>query len=82
MNRSIDINYQNHLHLLTIKQNVKMMKVKWRKLFVETSAWVTAEVVLNVVGLDNLADYSEFVFQSKAMLDATEAFSNLITLVS
>jgi hypothetical protein len=59
-----------------------MMKVKWRKLFVETSAWVTAEVMLNVVGLDNLADYSEFVFQSKAMLDATEAFSNLITLVS
>ncbi len=59
-----------------------MMKVKWRKLFVETSAWATAEVMLNLVGLDNLADYSEFVFQNKAMLDATEAFSNLITLVS
>lgn len=59
-----------------------MKKVRWRKLFVETSAWVTAEVMLNVVGLDNLADYSEFVFQSKAMLGVTEAFSNLITLVS
>ncbi len=59
-----------------------MKRVRWRKLFVETSAWVTAEVMLNVVGLDNLADYSEFVFQNKAMLDATEAFSNLITLVS
>lgn len=58
-----------------------MMKVKWRKLFVETSAWVTAEVMLNLVGLDNLADYSEFVFQSKAIA-ATEALSNLITLVS
>lgn len=60
----------------------KMKKVRWRKLFVETSAWVTAEVMLNVVGLDNLADYSEFVFQSKVIADATEAFSNLITLVS
>ncbi|BAY86862.1 hypothetical protein NIES267_63730 [Calothrix parasitica NIES-267] len=59
-----------------------MKKVRWRKLFMETSAWVTAEVMLNVVGLDNLADYSEFVFQSKAIADATEAFSNLITLVS
>ena len=59
-----------------------MMKVKWRKLFVETSAWATAEVMLNLVGLDNLADYSEFVFQAKAIADATEAFSNLITLVS
>ncbi|MEM9927146.1 MAG: hypothetical protein AAF915_25950 [Cyanobacteria bacterium P01_D01_bin.50] len=58
-----------------------MKKVKWRKLFVDTSAWVTAEVMLNVVGLDNLADYSEFVFQSKAIADATEAFSHLITLV-
>ncbi len=58
-----------------------MMKVKWRKLFVETSAWVTTEVMLNIVGLDNLADYSEYVFQSKALLDASEAFSNLITLV-
>ncbi len=43
---------------------------------------VTAEVMLNVVGLDNLADYSEFVFQTKVIADATEAFSNLITLVS
>jgi hypothetical protein len=58
------------------------MRVRWRKLFVETSAWVTAEVMLNVVGLDNLADYSEFVFQSKAIETATEAFSHLITLVS
>ncbi len=59
-----------------------MMKVKWRKLFVETSAWATTEVMLNLVGLDNLADYSEFVFQTKAIADATEAFSHLITLVS
>ena len=58
-----------------------MKKVRWRKLFVETSAWVTAEVMLNVVGLDNLADYSEFIVQSKALADATEALSNLITLV-
>ncbi len=57
------------------------MKVRWQKLFVQTSAWVTTEVLLNVVGLDNLADYSEFVFQSKALADATEAVSHLITLV-
>jgi predicted small integral membrane protein len=25
--------------------------------------WIVAEVVLNAVGLDNLADYSEFVFE-------------------
>jgi hypothetical protein len=25
--------------------------------------WIVAEIVLNAVGLDNLADYSEFVFE-------------------
>jgi len=72
----------NFLTRDVLHEEKKMKRVRWRKLFVETSAWVTAEVMLNVVGLDNLADYSEFVFQSKVIADATEAFSNLITLVS
>jgi hypothetical protein len=25
--------------------------------------WLVAEIILNAVGLDNLADYSEFVFE-------------------
>lgn len=58
------------------------MRVRWKKLFVKTSVWVTAEIVLTVVGLDNLADYSEFVMQSQQLTQVTEAFSNLITLIS
>ncbi|MDJ0620094.1 MAG: hypothetical protein QNJ63_25700 [Calothrix sp. MO_192.B10] len=57
------------------------MKVQWQKLFLKTSVWLTVEILLNVMGLDNLADYSEFVFNNQALSQVTEAFSNLITLV-
>ena len=33
----------------------------WHKLFAKLLFWLTAEIVLNAVGLDNLADYSEFL---------------------
>lgn len=38
------------------------MKRQWQTLAAKTVFWLTAEIVLNLVGLDNLADYSEFVF--------------------
>ncbi|MEM6869459.1 MAG: hypothetical protein AAF528_13885 [Cyanobacteria bacterium P01_C01_bin.121] len=37
--------------------------------------WLLAELVLNLVGLDNLADYSEFLLSGKQMagrIDLTE----------
>lgn len=37
------------------------MQVKWGKMVVKIAIWLTAEVLLNLVGLDNLADYSEFI---------------------
>ncbi|HEY9727646.1 MAG TPA: hypothetical protein V6D50_14440 [Chroococcales cyanobacterium] len=39
------------------------MKVQWKKVFVKTTIWLVTEIVLNLVGLDNLADYSEFIFE-------------------
>lgn len=38
------------------------MKSPRRQLFLKTTTWLIAEVILNLVGLDNLADYSEFLF--------------------
>lgn len=37
------------------------MQVKWRKLIANIVAWAIAEIVLNFMGLDTLADYSEFI---------------------
>jgi hypothetical protein len=39
------------------------MQVRWKTLIVQGIVWVAAEAVLTVAGLDNLADYSEFVFE-------------------
>lgn len=38
------------------------MNVKWKKLLARVAFWLLTEILLNLLGLDNLADYSEFVF--------------------
>jgi hypothetical protein len=39
------------------------MNPQQQKLIKQTLIWLVAEVVLNWVGLDTLADYGEFVFE-------------------
>lgn len=57
-------------------------KVRWRKLLVKGALWMSAEIVLGVVGLDNVADYSEFLSQSHTVVThITETVSNLITMI-
>ena len=41
------------------------MKLQWRKLLVKTTVWIAAEIILNLLGLDNLADYSEFIYEQE-----------------
>jgi hypothetical protein len=42
------------------------MNTQRKQLLIKTAVWFVAEVVLNLAGLDNLADYSEFVFEPHA----------------
>ncbi|HHP7244353.1 MAG TPA: hypothetical protein ACFE0H_06670 [Elainellaceae cyanobacterium] len=35
--------------------------IRWHTFFLKISVWLVAEVVLSVMGLDLLADYSEFL---------------------
>ena len=39
------------------------MKVRWKKLLVTTTFWLVAEIWFGFLGIDNLADFSEFVFE-------------------
>lgn len=41
----------------------KQMNDRWRSRIFQTTFWLVTEVLLNLTGLDNLADYSEFVFE-------------------
>lgn len=38
------------------------MKAQWKNILVKTTIWLVTEISLNFLGLDNLADYGEFVF--------------------
>ena len=44
------------------------MKVQWKKLLVQTTLWLVAEIWLNFLGIDNLADYSEFIFEKHVIV--------------
>ncbi len=37
------------------------MNCNWKCLFVKVSLWIASEIILNCVGLDMIADYSEFL---------------------
>jgi hypothetical protein len=39
------------------------MRVHWKNLFTRLSLWLAGEILLNLIGLDSLADYSEFLLE-------------------
>lgn len=38
------------------------MNVRWKKLLFKTTFWIATEICFNLIGIDDLVDYSEFVF--------------------
>ena len=55
--------------------------LNWKKLLLNLSIWLTAEIILTVLGLDNLADYGEFIIQSNAAISLNDAVAALTTVV-
>ncbi len=47
------------------------MKIRWKILILKTIIWLVAEIVLNFLGLDNLADDSEFIFEKNVIVFST-----------
>jgi hypothetical protein len=39
------------------------MQVKWKTLITQVLVWMVLEFILNLLGLDQLANYSEFLSQ-------------------
>lgn len=48
------------------------MQVQWSKLLLKAAVWFCAEIALTCLGLDDLADYSEFVFQDRHGFPSSE----------
>ncbi|GAB4527351.1 MAG: hypothetical protein Tsb0014_08030 [Pleurocapsa sp.] len=45
------------------------MKIKWHKLIANLLIWAISEITLNFIGLDTLADYSEFIFEKHPVIE-------------
>lgn len=39
------------------------MDIRWKLALGKFFVWLAAEVVLSLLGIDDLADYSEFIFE-------------------
>jgi len=39
-----------------------------KKVVIRLVFWVVAEISLNAIGIDDLADYSEFIFEKRSMV--------------
>ena len=44
------------------------MKVRWKKLLLIASCWLATEIYFNFLGIDELADYSEFILNQQISL--------------
>ena len=42
------------------------MDIHWPKLLTKVALWLCAEIALTCLGLDDLADYSEFIAQGNS----------------
>lgn len=44
-------------------RRLKRTNMQWKNFLVKTTLWFIAEIWLGYVGMDDLADYSEFIFE-------------------
>lgn len=56
-----------------ILRQTQTQTIAW-KLAASVLFWLLSEIILNYVGLDNLADYSEFLFDRHTMVQVDQAF--------
>lgn len=48
------------------------MSVKWKTLFFKGFFFLTAEIMLTYLGVDDLADYSEYLFDRKVFAQLSQ----------
>jgi hypothetical protein len=57
------------------------MNIRWQKLLVKMSFWLATEIILNLVGIDDLADYSEFIYENKYFGAKMGCVSSMVPMV-
>jgi hypothetical protein len=54
------------------------MNARWKAALMKIALWIISEIILNSTGLDGLADFSEYVFDSRfsSAVHAQEAIAS------
>ncbi|MGF1457442.1 MAG: hypothetical protein ACFBSG_00290 [Leptolyngbyaceae cyanobacterium] len=55
--------------------------VRWRRFLVKGTMWLSAEIVLGLIGLDTVADYSEFLTKTQMVERVSDAITTVTTLM-
>lgn len=55
------------------------MKTQWKNVWVKAIIWLACEIILNLLGLDNLADYSEFIFDRELKIATSQPRITFVT---
>ena len=55
------------------------MNVQWQKLLRIIAFWLATEIYFNFLGIDDIADYSEFIFEKPviSLVVAVRQFDNI-----
>ncbi len=61
-----------------VARREEAMKIQWKKLWGKVIFWLGAEISLTLIGLDDLADYNEFLCQQKAVASIEIAYPTLV----
>ena len=51
------------------------MKTNWQKLITKIFLWLLVEAIFNLIGIDDLADYSEFLLMPKITIQAERSLA-------
>ena len=53
------------------------MKINWQQLITKIFFWLLIEAVFTLMGIDDLADYSEFLFMPKTTLQSKRILTGI-----
>ena len=52
-----------------------IVKINWQKLILKIFFWLLLEAIFNLLGIDDLADYSEFLLMPKITIQSNRFFA-------
>lgn len=55
------------------------MQVNWNQIIAKSLIWLAAEIWLNLLGLDSLADYSEFLEHQHSTVEIVSPSSAIVS---